>query len=93
MHTLRGAPALSQFRRDKLLARLQERVPGVSAVYAEFMHFAELSEALDDAQLEVLERILKYGPSVPAEEPQGSEFLVVPRFGTEYIKPLPRALL
>ncbi|WP_339843649.1 phosphoribosylformylglycinamidine synthase [uncultured Halopseudomonas sp.] len=82
MHTLRGAPALSQFRRDKLLARLQERVPGVSAVYAEFMHFAELREALDETQLEVLERILRYGPSVPAEEAQGSQFLVVPRFGT-----------
>jgi phosphoribosylformylglycinamidine synthase len=82
MHTLRGAPALSPFRRDKLLARLQERVPGVSAVYAEFMHFAELQEALDEAQLEVIERLLRYGPSVPVEEPQGSQFLVVPRFGT-----------
>mgnify|MGYP003653540528 CR=1 FL=1 len=58
MHTLRGAPALSPFRRDKLLARLQERVPGVSAVYAEFMHFAELQEALDEAQLEVIERLV-----------------------------------
>ncbi len=82
MHTLRGAPALSDFRRQKLLARLQAAVPAVTGVYAEFVHFAELHSELDDQQTEVLARLLKYGPSVPVEEPQGSLFLIVPRFGT-----------
>ncbi|WP_339650214.1 phosphoribosylformylglycinamidine synthase [Halopseudomonas pelagia] len=82
MHTLRGAPALSEFRRQKLLARLQAAVPAVTGVYAEFMHFAELHSELDEQQNEVLARLLKYGPSVAVEEPQGSLFLIVPRFGT-----------
>lgn len=82
MHSLRGAPALSVFRRNKLLARVQAKVPGVTGLYAEFMHFAELSAALDSDQQAVLERLLSYGPSVPVEEPNGALLLVVPRFGT-----------
>ncbi len=82
MLELRGAPALSAFRREKLLASLQSSVPAVSAVYAEFMHFADLSNALDDHALEVLKKLLKYGPQVAVEAPQGTPFLVVPRPGT-----------
>ncbi len=82
MHSLRGAPALSVFRRNKLLARVQAKVPGVTGLYAEFMHFADLSAALDSDQQAVLERLLSYGPSVPVEEPNGALLLVVPRFGT-----------
>ncbi|HDZ56032.1 MAG TPA: phosphoribosylformylglycinamidine synthase [Pseudomonas xinjiangensis] len=82
MHILRGAPALSDFRRHKLLALIQASVPAVSGLYAEFMHFAELSAELEGQNEQVLERLLKYGPSVRVEEPQGSMVLVVPRFGT-----------
>ena len=82
MHILRGAPVLSDFRRNKLLARLQQQVPGVKAVYAEFMHFADLTGELSEQDQAVLNRLLKYGPSVAAEETNGSLVLVVPRFGT-----------
>lgn len=82
MHILRGAPALSDFRRLKQLTRLQATVPGVSHVYAEFMHFAELDAPLDDEQALVLSRLLTYGPSVDVEEPEGTLVLVLPRFGT-----------
>ena len=82
MHILRGAPVLSDFRRNKLLARLQQQVPGVRAVYAEFMHFADLTGELTEQDQAVLDRLLKYGPSVAVEEPNGSLVLVVPRFGT-----------
>jgi phosphoribosylformylglycinamidine synthase len=82
MHSLRGAPALSDFRRHKLLARVQAAVPAVTGLYAEFMHFAELSAELDDSESLVLERLLRYGPSVAVEEPAGTLFLVLPRFGT-----------
>ncbi|MAB41995.1 MAG: phosphoribosylformylglycinamidine synthase, partial [Pseudomonadales bacterium] len=82
MHILRGAPALSDFRRTKLLAKLQSRLAGVTGVYAEFMHFAELSSELDEQSAQVLDRLLRYGPSVPVEEPAGELVLVVPRFGT-----------
>jgi phosphoribosylformylglycinamidine synthase len=82
MLILRGAPALSAFRHGKLLAQLTEKVPAVSGLYAEFAHFAEVSGALGADEQQVLARLLKYGPSVPVEEPAGRLFLVVPRFGT-----------
>ncbi|MBA1272108.1 phosphoribosylformylglycinamidine synthase [Stutzerimonas azotifigens] len=82
MLILRGAPALSAFRHGKLLAQLTEKVAAVSGVYAEFAHFAEVSGALGADEQQVLARLLKYGPSVPVQEPTGRLFLVIPRFGT-----------
>ncbi|HLV77183.1 MAG TPA: phosphoribosylformylglycinamidine synthase [Marinobacter sp.] len=82
MLELRGAPALSPFRSRKLHSRIQELVPEVAHVYAEFMHFVDLDEDLSDAEHAILDRLLTYGPSVQAEEPDGVLFLVVPRPGT-----------
>ena len=82
MLILRGAPALSAFRHDKLLAQLTDKVPAVSGLYAEFAHFAEVSGTLGADEEQVLARLLEYGPSVPVQEPAGRLFLVVPRFGT-----------
>jgi len=82
MLILRGAPALSAFRHGKLLAQLTEKVPAVSGLYAEFAHFAEVTGVLTGEEQTVLARLLKYGPSVPVQEPTGRLFLVVPRFGT-----------
>ncbi|PKM02275.1 MAG: phosphoribosylformylglycinamidine synthase, partial [Gammaproteobacteria bacterium HGW-Gammaproteobacteria-5] len=44
--------------------------------------FAEVSGTLGVDEQNVLTRLLKYGPSVPVQEPAGQLFLVVPRFGT-----------
>ena len=82
MLQLRGAPALSSFRRDKLLAELQAQVPEIQGVYAEFVHFAEVSEPLLAAENQVLETILQYGPTESVEQPCGQLVLVVPRPGT-----------
>ena len=82
MLELRGAPALSIFRQNKVLNKLQQALPHVSAVYAEFMHFADLSAELAENERLVLERILRYGPKADVQEPAGEMFLVVPRFGT-----------
>ena len=82
MLILRGAPALSAFRHGKLLEQLTSRVPAVTGLYAEFAHFAEVSGALTADEEQVLARLLKYGPSVPVQEPRGRLFLCVPRFGT-----------
>ena len=46
MLELRGAPALSEFRLNKTLNKLQQVLPHVSAVYAEFTHFADLKAEL-----------------------------------------------
>ena len=82
MLVLRGAPALSAFRHDKLLAALQSEVSAVKAVYGEFYHFADISEPLTEDEQAVLSRILKYGPKADVREPSGLLQLVVPRPGT-----------
>jgi phosphoribosylformylglycinamidine synthase len=46
------------------------------------MHFVNLENDLSEGEQAVLDRLLTYGPRVPAEEPDGVLFLVVPRPGT-----------
>ncbi|HTN33781.1 MAG TPA: phosphoribosylformylglycinamidine synthase, partial [Marinobacter sp.] len=82
MLELRGAPALSLFRSQRIYSRIQSIVPEIEHVYAEFMHFVDLEEDLSDGEQAVLDRLLTYGPKVLVEEPDGVLFLVVPRPGT-----------
>jgi len=82
MLVMRGAPALSAFRHDKLLSALQAVIPTVTNVYGEFYHFADISEPLTDEEQSVLNRLLKYGPKSEVKEPAGLVQLVVPRPGT-----------
>lgn len=82
MLQLRGAPALSAFRRQRLLDAVQAVEPAVTGLYGEFMHFADVSGTLDPAQRSMLETLLHYGPSAAAETPAGRLLLVVPRPGT-----------
>ncbi|MGL4315012.1 MAG: phosphoribosylformylglycinamidine synthase [Pseudomonas sp.] len=82
MLILRGAPALSAFRHGKLLEQLTAKVPAVTGLYAEFAHFADVTGVLSADEEQVLARLLKYGPSVPVQEPSGRLFLTIPRFGT-----------
>ena len=82
MLILRGAPALSAFRHGKLLEQLTSKVPAVTGLYAEFAHFADVDGALTADEEQVLARLLKYGPSVPVQEPSGRLLLTIPRFGT-----------
>ncbi|GGO88845.1 phosphoribosylformylglycinamidine synthase [Marinobacterium nitratireducens] len=82
MLVLRGAPALSAFRHDKLLSSLQSKVPAITALYGEYVHFADLKQDLTAAQQEVLDRILRYGPKAESGAPEGELMLVVPRPGT-----------
>ncbi|GAA6153003.1 phosphoribosylformylglycinamidine synthase [Pseudoteredinibacter isoporae] len=82
MLTLRGAPALSSFRKQKLLQQLQAADPLVTAVYAEYMHFAELTAELNGDEQNILAKLMHYGPSEAVEEPEGQAYIVVPRPGT-----------
>ncbi|MCE9666525.1 phosphoribosylformylglycinamidine synthase [Myxococcus stipitatus] len=82
MHILRGAPALSEFRLAKLLARCREQVSSVSSVYAEFVHFLDASAPLSGDEQTKLDRLLEYGPREAVRERSGSLLLVVPRAGT-----------
>ena len=96
MLTIPGPSALSPFRIEKLLTRLQALQPGVTTVSARFVHFIQLEGELATEQLAMLERLLDYGSagSVAAEtnsvgnEGEGapaafpSSIWVVPRLGT-----------
>ena len=86
MLSLRGSAALSPFRIDKILASLQAKVGASSNIkhlYAEFRHFVWTKDAtLSVEQQARLEQVLTYGPQLPAEDPSGEFFLVLPRIGT-----------
>jgi len=82
MISLRGSAALSPFRIEKILAALKGSAPRITHLYAEFWHFAWSDQPLSEAQQEVLEQILTYGPRMSEEAPAGELFLVIPRPGT-----------
>ena len=62
MFSLLGAPALSQFRLDKLLRSLQARDPRVLSLTSRYIHFADAPQTLDENELELLGKLLTYGP-------------------------------
>ena len=82
MKTLRGAPALSDFRVSKLLNQCSELQLPVTDIYAEFTHFAHITEALNAEESQVLQQLLKYGPTIEEHEPVGQFLFVTPRPGT-----------
>jgi phosphoribosylformylglycinamidine synthase len=82
MMILTGAPSLSAFRRKKLLSTLQQTVPSTVSVYAEYVHFAELTQPLSESAVETLQALLTYGPREEKTSTKGQLILVVPRPGT-----------
>jgi len=87
MLTLRGNPALSPFRRQRLLNHLHTQVDSALAgqitdLYAEFVHFVDADASLTDAELSVLGQLLHYGPNAERETEAGRSLWVVPRLGT-----------
>ena len=83
MFSLFGAPALSQFRLDRLLRVLQAEKQGVAALGSRWLHFVDASRPLADSELVLLEKLLTYGPRAHAAVPRGQRILVTPRVGTE----------
>ncbi|ATM94834.1 phosphoribosylformylglycinamidine synthase [Yersinia frederiksenii] len=81
MEILRGSPALSAFRITKLLSRCQDANLPVDDIYAEYVHFADVSAPLSADEHARLQRLLQYGPSLPEHAPQGRLLLVTPRPG------------
>ncbi|MGF1711139.1 phosphoribosylformylglycinamidine synthase [Vibrio kagoshimensis] len=82
MRILRGSPALSEFRVNKLLELCRELSLPVTGIYAEFAHFADLTADLDASEVEKLEKLLTYGPTIEEHEPEGLLLLATPRPGT-----------
>ncbi len=84
MLILHGAPALSQFRLNKLLEKAYEADAGKVSLQARFVHFVDLKEPLDEGEEVVLRQLLTYGPAATdaGSREEGSNLFVVPRRGT-----------
>jgi phosphoribosylformylglycinamidine synthase len=80
--TFNGASALSAFRTEGLLKRLQAIDANVSAVRAHFVHFVATRGALEGTQRKVMEGLLDYGHAAPALDRVDVSCVVVPRLGT-----------
>lgn len=79
---LRGSPALSDFRREKLLGQLQSAGLPITDIAAEFVHFVDLQQPLTNEQHLVLNRLLQYGPERSQQALTGTLRVVTPRLGT-----------
>jgi len=85
-----GAPALSAFKKSKLLASLQADIPGITALNDCFVHLVDVAEELDEQDLRKLGALLSYGPDIevdgfaaqPEYQQTYKDRLVVPRPGT-----------
>ena len=82
MLVLRGAPALSDFRLEKVRSQIRDLTSSVVGVTSEFVHFAHVSAPLTPDEHERLEHLLRYGPAHDGVTHQGTLCLVVPRPGT-----------
>ncbi|MEY3775427.1 MAG: Phosphoribosylformylglycinamidine synthase, partial [Verrucomicrobiota bacterium] len=82
MLILRGAPALSDFRVQKLRQELISAGVPVRGLATAFVHLVETDADLTPAEQSVLEKLLAYGPRRAAGSPAGFLQVVAPRPGT-----------
>ncbi|MEC8373679.1 MAG: phosphoribosylformylglycinamidine synthase, partial [Pseudomonadota bacterium] len=82
MLVLRGAPALSEFNQTKLIAKLGQSGVKVKNLYSEYVHLVDSQGDLSKQHIEILEKLLTYGPARQAQSPSGTLFLITPRPGT-----------
>ena len=85
MHILRGKTALSEFRINKLLSTLQQKVPDITYVDSQFIHFVHSRNKLETNEITQLNTIL-LGPDEedPKQEDETTAafVLITPRPGT-----------
>ncbi len=82
MLILRGSPALSPFRLQKLLQDLVAAGVPAHALSAEYVHVAETNAPLGPEEQSVLAQLLTYGPRRAATSVKGLVQVVAPRPGT-----------
>ncbi|MCC5024248.1 MAG: phosphoribosylformylglycinamidine synthase [Candidatus Synoicihabitans palmerolidicus] len=82
MLILRGPPALSPLRLQKLIDGLQTVNVPVRALAAEYVHVVETEGEISPEHQTVLEKLLTYGPARSAQNLSGLTQVVAPRPGT-----------
>ena len=78
--TFEGPNALSDFRRDRLLAEVRKRAPAVRALSARHLYYVELCAVLDTPRRARLLEVL--GVRDPVRPTEDATLVVVPRPGT-----------
>ena len=81
MQVYQGISALSDFRKRKLLKRLQSLNASIKNIEAEYVHFAETTQKLSTEDDSRLQKLTSYGTRFTSQR-KGSLYLVVPRPGT-----------
>jgi phosphoribosylformylglycinamidine synthase single chain form len=61
MLIMRGSLALSHFRLERLLAKINDIVPQVNSISAEYLYFIDLEERLTKPENSILSSLLNYG--------------------------------
>src|SRR3954468_13229824 len=88
MIELGGGSAFTTARLQKKLTLIRRANPGIRAVNASFDHFIDVDGKLTPDEMNVLERLLHYGPRPTSDSAGratvafGRRMLVVPRLGT-----------
>lgn len=82
MLILPGAPALSDFRLQKLLQRCTDLGIAVTGLSADYVHLIDVESELSQDEHETLVKLLTYGPKIEAASVEGVELVAVPRPGT-----------
>ncbi|MFT5084540.1 MAG: phosphoribosylformylglycinamidine synthase [Lentisphaeria bacterium] len=88
MLILRGTPALSEFRINKLLQELNESGLNLPGIYSQYVHFVDTHRELGGDDHAVLKQLLSYGPtfdSAAVDERRlvdTTQLVVTPRPGT-----------
>jgi len=85
MQVMFGASALSAFKLSKLLAALQNSIPSVTAVSAQFIHLFDSSDTLAPESQSNLQALLQYGSTFQNASTQAGQQvvrIVIPRPGT-----------
>ena len=81
MQVYRGIAALSNFRRAKLLAKLQAIDASITDVAAEYVHLVEVDGQLSPDDEKQLRQLTSYGSTFSGQD-TGSLYFAVPRPGT-----------
>ena len=61
MLTIPGSAAVSQFRLDNLLNKLKSVDADIVSVTANYLHFVQCDEQVNDDQIRILRQLLNYG--------------------------------
>ncbi len=81
MLILPGSNALSAFRSQRLLSKLQEVEPAITGVSGRYLHFIDAATPPSQDDTGRLQALLTYGDAFEGRE-DGERFVVIPRFGT-----------